>query len=103
MGTIESQPATAQAIATNGHACSRCAGVLDTTGYPLWCRKCRAENKRDYEATKKQMMESRGFATGVGAMREYLVKAFQEYGAASSFTGDEIASIIQRCKGPAAG
>lgn len=80
--------------------CSKCSGELDTTGYPKWCKACRASNKRDYEATKKEMAESRGFAAGVSAMRTYLAENFQQYGSSGSFTGMEIAATIMQVKGP---
>jgi len=81
-------------------ACSKCGNALDTTGSPKWCRACRAKYKREYDATVKEMTESRGFAAGCTAMREYLAKRFSEYGAAGSFSGIEIAKIIAQAKGP---
>lgn len=81
--------------------CSKCEGALDTTGYPLWCKSCRAKNKREYEATKKQMQETRGYAAGVSAMRAYLAAQFLKFGTAGSFSGVEISRIIEHCKGPA--
>lgn len=51
----------------NETLCSKCEAELDTTGYPLWCKACRAANKREYEATKRQMTESRGYAAGFTA------------------------------------
>jgi hypothetical protein len=81
--------------------CSRCNGDLDTTGYPLWCKSCRAAHKREYEATKKEMQESRGFAAGQNAMRHYLAQQFDRYGSQGSFTGMEIARIILQSRGPA--
>ena len=81
--------------------CSRCGGDLDTTDYPKWCKDCRKTNKKQWEATRKEMTESRGFAAGVSAMRAYLAKNFDErYGTQTEFTGMEIAHIIRTCKGP---
>lgn len=82
--------------------CSKCNSPLDTTGYPKWCKSCRAAHKREYEATKKEMQESRGFAAGQSAMRSYLVQQFARYGTQGAFTGYEIARMIQNCKGPTA-
>jgi hypothetical protein len=45
------------------------------------------------------MTESRGYATGVTAMRHYLAANFRQYGSAG-FTGIEIADTIMRVKGP---
>ncbi len=78
----------------------RCNNPLDTTGYPLWCKACRATNKRETEATKKEMTESRGYAAGVSAMRDYLAMKFGEYGAQGGFSGTEIAHYIRQSKGP---
>ena len=85
---------------TASKKCTKCDGPLDTTSYPLWCLKCRAAHRREYEATKKEMSESRGFAAGMNAMREYLARNFRQYGSAGSFTGYEIADTILRAKGP---
>src|SRR5262245_13535107 len=93
--------AAAPSVTLNQNPCSNCGNALDTTGYPHWCKKCRAANKRQYEATRKEMTESRGFAAGVSAMRDYLMKNFGQYGTQGSFSGIEIAEIIRRCKGPA--
>jgi hypothetical protein len=80
--------------------CSKCEAPLDTAGYPLWCKQCRAANMREYTATKKQMQESRGFAAGVSAMRDYLAGRFREYGTQGSFTGNEVAHFISQSHGP---
>lgn len=80
--------------------CSKCSASLDTTGYPLWCKACRAANKRDYESTKREMTEGKGFAAGVQAMRQYLAENFRRYGSQGAFTGNEIAQTILNVKGP---
>ncbi len=80
--------------------CSKCDKALDTTGYPLWCRSCRAANKREYENTRREMQESRGYAAGVTAMRHYLAENFRRYGTAGSFSGVEIAATIMQVRGP---
>jgi hypothetical protein len=79
--------------------CTRCGGQRTTSGYPLWCHACQAKRKREYEATKKEMSETRGFAAGVTAMRHYLAGHFRQYGPAG-FTGTEIAATIMTVKGP---
>jgi hypothetical protein len=48
------------------------------------------------------MQESRGYAAGISAMREYLAVRFADYGTAGSFTGIEVARIISGSLGPAA-
>ncbi len=85
----------------HGSSCSRCTSPLDTDGYPKWCKACRAKNRREYEATRKEMSESRGFAAGVSAAREYFAGRFEKYGAAA-FTGIEIGALIRQSQGPAA-
>lgn len=86
---------------TKAEECSRCEKTLDTTGYPKWCKSCRAKNQREYVALKKQMAETRGYSAGVSAMREYLAGAFDGYGPVQSFGGPDIARIIRRVTGPA--
>lgn len=80
--------------------CSKCENSLDTTGSPKWCRACRAKYKREYDATVKDMTESRGFCAGITAMRQYLAERFRSYGTQGAFTGSEIAGIIMQAKGP---
>jgi hypothetical protein len=81
------------------NSCSKCEKPLDSTGFPKWCMDCRAKYRREYDATKKEMAESRSFAAGMTAMREHLAKNFSQYGPAG-FTGTEIARLILQVKGP---
>jgi hypothetical protein len=78
-------------------ACSKCEAVLDTEGYPKWCKKCRATHRREYEATKKEMGETRGYAAGCSAMRDFMATYFQQFGNVK-FSGIE-ASIMARKAG----
>jgi len=79
--------------------CSRCTAELDTTGTPHWCRTCRAKYQREYASLKKEMAESRGFAAGVAAAKQYLADQFAKQGS-GSFTGYEISRLILQSKGP---
>lgn len=49
--------------------CSRCDNALDTEGYPRWCSSCRKAYKREYDQTRKEMGEGKGFLAGAEAMR----------------------------------
>lgn len=80
-------------------SCSKCGGQLDTTGTPLWCRKCRAAYKREYEETRQLQTSARSFAAGVAATKEYFARRFYSYGA-GCFAGDEIAKLILNAVGP---
>jgi hypothetical protein len=80
--------------------CSRCQAVLDTTGYPLWCKKCRAANKREYEATRKEMSESRGFRSGVAAAKGFLASEFRRAIGPALISGTEAAQLVEICRGP---
>lgn len=81
--------------------CSRCEEKLDTTGFPRWCKACQNKYRRELRETRKEMQESRGYAAGVSAMREYLAREFeQRYGNQGSWTGSEIADIIRAARGP---
>ncbi len=79
--------------------CSKCEGQLDTTGYPKWCKSCRAKNKREYEATKKEMSETRGFAAGVSAMRQLLCDELRGRGPAM-YKASDLYNWARTCKGP---
>ena len=75
--------------------CSKCESDLDTTGYPKWCKKCRAEHKREYEATKREMSETRGFAAGASAMRAGIAARIRALGN-GKFTGIQLSKWIER-------
>ncbi len=60
--------------------CSRCELELDTEGTPRWCKKCRAKYQREYQGLRKEMSETRGFAAGCSAMREFLADYFVKFG-----------------------
>jgi len=77
--------------------CSKCEGVLDTTAYPRWCRKCRAEHKREYERTKKEMSETRGFAAGASAMQAALAARVSSLGN-GKFSGLQLSRWIRSFK-----
>jgi hypothetical protein len=82
--------------------CSKCDGKLDSTGFPHWCKACRAKYKRDYEALRGEMSETRGYAAGVSAMREFLAVNFEGYSPTTLFSGPQIGHIIRHCAEPAA-
>jgi threonine synthase len=80
--------------------CSKCGKPGEVAVSPRWCRDCRAKYQREYERTKKEMQETRGYAAGVSAMRAHLVKIFSEIRGGGSFTAQEVAYYIQQAKGP---
>jgi hypothetical protein len=80
--------------------CAKCGESCEPGSSRGWCKGCNAAYQREYERTKKEMTESRGYAAGVSAMRDYLIKNFDKYGSAGMFSGYEIADIIRRVKGP---
>jgi len=56
-------------MADEQQKCSRCESDLDTDGYPLWCKACRAKYNREYRDLQRQMGDGRGFLAGVEAFR----------------------------------
>jgi hypothetical protein len=95
--------AVVSAPAANGAVtCSKCDGALDTTGYPHWCKRCQNAYRKEYGATKNEMQETRGYAAGVSAMREFLATNFEAYLPPRIFTGAEIAHIVRTCGEPVA-
>jgi hypothetical protein len=83
-------------------SCSKCEKPLDTDGFPHWCKSCRARYKREYEALRKDMAETRGYAAGVSAMREFVASNFAAYALPRMFSGAEIAHIVRTCSEPVA-
>lgn len=72
-----SSPQAAEELETK---CSKCELELDTEGTPRWCKKCRAKYQREYQSLKKEMSETRGYAAGCAAMREFISGYFAQFG-----------------------
>lgn len=79
--------------------CSKCSGPLDTDRYPRWCRKCKAQYQREYQALKRDMTESRGYADGVADMRAHLAQKFEGLGG-GTFSGTDAAQWVRNEAGP---
>ncbi len=77
--------------------CSRCENPLDATGSPAWCKACRAKYQREYQRTRKEMSESRGFAAGISAAKEFIAQCFEQQVRRASVTGIEAASYVRDC------
>lgn len=77
--------------------CSKCGEVLDTTGFPKWCRKCRKKYNEDYRALSKEMSETRGFAAGVSAAKAFLASEFEAKIRGASISGYEAARLVRVC------
>ncbi len=80
--------------------CSRCESPLDTTGNPQWCKKCRAKNQREYERTRKDMAETRGFAAGASATKAFIAECFEQQVRHANISGMEAARYVRACNGP---
>ncbi len=81
-----------------GEACGK---PLDATGYPLWCKRCRADHRNAYNATVKEMSESRGFAAGVAATKDLIASEFMNAIRGAQINGYEAARLVRACRGPA--
>jgi hypothetical protein len=79
--------------------CSRCEQELDTEGSPRWCKKCRAKYQREYQALRKEMGESRGYAAGCSAMRAFLESYFAQFGNAR-ISGFEASTMVRKAGVP---
>ena len=79
--------------------CSRCEEILDTSGSPKWCRKCRAKYQREYQLLRMEMASSGGFIKGREAMRQIIVAEFDKL-ASGKFSGCEIADLVAQMPGP---
>lgn len=77
--------------------CNKCKGILDTDGYPLWCKACRATYKREYNATLSNRDRAVGFHQGIDADRDMLGLEFARLGRAV-FNGAQVVFII--CQSP---
>ena len=52
--------------------CKRCGKEPRANGH-TWCASCKADAQRRYDAVRERMIEARGFAAGVAAMRSVLL------------------------------
>lgn len=93
-------------VSRESSTCSRvndagdsCGKPLDTAGYPLWCKACRASHRKAYNATVKEMSEGRGFAAGVTATKALVASEFDRFRGAM-FSGRDAAGMVRACKGP---
>jgi len=77
--------------------CTKCEAPLDTTGYPKWCKKCQNAYRKEYNRTKGEMSETRGYAAGRSAEKEFLASRFEAY-RIQVFSGPEIAHIIRAAR-----
>jgi len=75
--------------------CSKCERDLDASGFPRWCKVCRAKYQREWCALRKEMSETRGFAAGVSAFREHLLKKFSAIPASYMFSGPVAAEWVR--------
>ncbi len=65
-----------------------------------WCKECRAQYAREYQAVRKEMLKQKGFQEGAREMRIALAKGFDDIRGTGSFSGPEIASMIMQAPGP---
>ena len=79
-----------------------CGKDVDAAGFPRWCKKCRATYQREWHALKGEMCETRGYASGVSSMRDFLAVNFEAYALPRVFSGAEIGHIIRTCGEPTA-
>jgi len=76
-------------------SCARCEKPLDTNGSPHWCKACRAKYQREYQLLRVEMSETRGYAAGVSAMREHIVRKFEAIGTTATFNGSVAAQWVR--------
>ncbi len=74
--------------------CSKCEKDLDTEGSPRWCKTCRAKYQREYQSLRKEMSETRGYAAGCSAMRQFLSDYFMQWPNAR-ISGIEISKMVR--------
>lgn len=76
-----------------------CGMILDREGSPKWCKKCWAIYQKEYQENHKEtlrkMTESRGYAAGISAFREHIVKKFEAIGTTATFNGAVAAKWVR--------
>ena len=96
--------ATAQAqTEVKTKLCTKC-GVNPKAGGDSdanpWCKECRSQYKREYDAGNDWRMERRGILRGINAMRQHAASYFAQWGG-RPFMGAEVAACIESLPGPA--
>lgn len=79
--------------------CSKCSKDLDTEGTPKWCKACRAEYRREYDALRVEKSDRAGWHKGVAAAREYFATQFAKNPGAM-LKAYECANWIRSAPGP---
>ena len=74
-------------------------GSSDMAANHSWCKKCNAEYQKSYEKDRLDIMERRGFARGVAAMRSLAIGKCREIGGYGA-TGHQFAAWIETEKAP---
>lgn len=72
----------------------------DTDGTNPWCKECRAEYAKVYEAGKAAKMKDLGFSKGAEAMRRDLLKTLAEFHPTGVFSFAEAARWIKSFPAP---
>lgn len=96
---MESTAEAVQPQKQESEKCNKCSAPIDTTGYPKWCKACRAKYKREYTDTVEAMTAARAFNQGVDAFRETLAMEFARHGKAP-LTGTQVSWIISNSPRP---
>lgn len=94
------EPDTHNEPVENPDGCSKCEKPLDTSGYPKWCQACRNAYRTEYNRTRKEMSETRGFCAGVSSAKQFIAREFQTKVGGAQLTGHEAAGLVLRCNGP---
>lgn len=97
MAAGSEQITTCSKIQDDGKICGR---ELDTAGSPQWCKACRAKYQREYQATRNEMGEAKGYVKGVDAMRDAAARHFADFGP-GMFSGLEVAEVVRSLPYPA--
>jgi hypothetical protein len=79
--------------------CPKCEIRPSTPGRNRWCNECNAAYQREYQASREERMEGKGFAKGVDAMRREVSAHFEQFPFAK-FAGHEIAKMIATIPAP---
>ena len=81
-------------VGSQAKLCTKC-GIREARPDHEWCNECKAETQRRYAADRDEMMERRGYAKGVKALRESLVRTFEGFSPSAVMIPGIVANIIK--------
>lgn len=80
-------------------SCCKCGAEMEKDARPRYCKECRSNYQRDYNALQSQMAANKGYEMGVKTFRAMMAAEFARHGKVA-FSGSEVAAAIEHAPRP---